>query len=141
MRRRARNGGMPGIGRPIFGIGGAVDPRKDEDGGFFPVRVFLGVLGNAERGAGEDRSIALRIVRLREIIPEFSAGERRVDARRHDRQQCEQHQEDLRKAAMEAGLTQNEPLSTGQISGFLTFEGGSRHVKRPPCRRVRVRGG
>jgi hypothetical protein len=120
---------MPGIGSLITGLRGAGRSGQDEDGGVVLVCFLLGVFGDAERGADEHRGVALRIVGLREIDPEFAAGERRVDGRRQDRQQGEQQQEDLRKAAMEAGPTQNEPLRSN--SGCFTFEGGSRHVKRP----------
>ena len=120
MRREAREGGKPGIGRLVFGIRGAVKRRKGEEGGFFLVCFFIEVFGNAERGADEGRSVAPRISGRRDIFLEFVAGERRVEGRRKNRQQREQHQEGLRKAAMEAGLTQNEPLSTRQFQHFIT---------------------
>ena len=102
-------GGKPGIDRLVFGILGAVKRRKSEEGRFFPVCFFVEVFGNAERGADKGRGIAPRISGRRDIFLEFAAGERRVEGRRKYRQQREQHQEGLRKAAMEAGLTQDEP--------------------------------
>src|SRR3546814_120073 len=124
MRREMRERGRPGIGRLIFGIRGAMERPKGGEGGvflawLFLIRFFLEVFGNAERGADGDRSVAPRIGGCRDVLLEFVAGERRVEGRRKDRQQREQRQEDLRKAAMEAGLTQNEPLPTRQFQHFL----------------------
>lgn len=118
MHREVGEGGKPGIGRLVFGIRGAVERRKGEEGGFFLVCFFIEVFGNAERGADKGRSVAPRSSGRRDIFLEFAAGERRVEGRRKKRQQREQHQEGLRKAAMEVGLTQNEPLNTS-ISAFL----------------------
>ena len=112
MPREAGNRGKPDIARPIFGIRGALQRRKGEEGGFFPVCFFLEIFGNAERSGDEGRSVALRIGGRRDIFLELVAGERRVEHRRKDRRQRDQHQEDLGKAAMEAGLAQDEPLST-----------------------------
>src|SRR5262245_15174509 len=106
MGRRAAEGEKPGIGRPIFGARGAVERREGEESRFFLVRFFLGLLGKAEYGAEEARGVAPGIGGRRDlflgtVLLEFVAGVRRVDSRRKGRQQCEQHQEDLRKAAME----------------------------------------
>ena len=125
MRGEAGKGGKPGFDRLIFGIRGAVERRQGEESGFFRVLFFLDILGYAERGAEGGLGIAPRIGGRRDIFLEFIAGERRVEGRRKDRQQREQHQEDPRKAAMEAGLTQNEPLSTRRFQDFL-------HSRRAP---------
>lgn len=132
MRREVREKGRPGICRSIFRLLGAMERRKIEEDDFFLVcfRFFLEFFGNAERGTAGDCSVTQRIGGRRDVFLEFVAGERRVESRRKDRQQREQRQEDLRKAAMEAGLTQNEPLSARRFQRFFTFEDDPRHVKR-----------
>ncbi|MEO3431756.1 hypothetical protein [Inquilinus sp. CAU 1745] len=132
MRGEVREKGRPDIGRLISGILGAMERRKVEEGGFFLVCFcfFLEFFGNAERGAAGVRGVTPRIGGRRDVFLEPVAGARRVEGRRKRRQQREQRQEDLRKAAMEAGLTQNEPLSARRFQRFFTFEDGPRHVKR-----------
>ena len=110
----------------MFGIRGAPERRKGEEGGFFLVLFLVEFFGDAERGADGGRGVAPWIGGRRDIFLEFVAGERRVEGRRKNREEREQHQEDLREAAMEAGLTQNEPLSTRQISAHL-------HSRRVPA--------
>ena len=134
--------GKPGSGCPVFVIRNAVERRKGGQGGFFLVsRVFLilEVFGGAEEGTGEGCGAVPRIGGRRDVFVGVVAGERRVEGWRKDRQQREQHQEDLRKAAMEAGLTQNEPRSTRQFQHFSTFGKGFRHVKRPAVPRDSLR--
>ena len=121
--------GKPGSGCPVFVIRNAVERRKGGQGGFFLVsRVFLilEVFGSAEEGTGEGCGAVPRIGGRRDVFVGLVAGQRRVEGWRKDRQQREQHQEDLRKAVMEARLTQNEPLSTRQISAHL-------HSRRVPA--------
>ncbi|HWK12764.1 MAG TPA: hypothetical protein VNS02_00080 [Rhizobiaceae bacterium] len=78
----------------------------------FRVRFVLEILDEAECGADKGRRVVSRIGRGGDMWSEGVIGARRVDDGRKDGQQRDQHQKDLRKAAMEAGLTQNEPLST-----------------------------
>ena len=131
--------GKPGSGCPVFVIRNAVERRKGGQGGFFLVsRVFLilEVFGSAEEGTGEGCGAVPRIGGRRDVFVGVVAGERRVEGWRKDRQQREQHQEDLRKAVMEAGLTQDEPRSTRRFQHFSTFGKGFRHVKRPAVPRL-----
>ena len=130
MRRRAGKGRTPSIGRLVPGILCAVKRRKGKEDGFFlVVFFFIDIFGNAERGADEGRSVTPRIGGRRHIFLGLVTGEWCVKGRRKNRQQREQHREGLHKDAMEAGLTQNQPLPTRQFQHVFTFGEGPRHVK------------
>jgi len=112
MRRKAGEGGDPGVRRPICGLRNAAKRRNGVEDRVFRVRFVLEILDEAECGADKGRRVVSRIGRGGDMWSEGVIGARRVDDGRKDGQQRDQHQKDLRKAAMEAGLTQNEPLST-----------------------------
>lgn len=112
MRSGARDGGNPGIDRPVVAIGGAGKRRKGDEDGVVLIGLLVDVLDEAERHGDEGRRIALRVGRRRDVFAETVAGERRVEGRRKDRQQRHEHQEGPREAAMETGLTQNDPPGT-----------------------------
>ena len=112
--------------------------QEESGGGLFLVRLFLEILGNAERRADEAGAVAPRIGRRRDIVLDLIAGERRVETRREGREQREDCKEDLRKAAMEARLTQNEPPSTRQWPEFcdsprgpVQSQAAAQHEPRP----------
>jgi len=112
MRRKAGEGGDPCIRRPICGLREAAKQRNGMEDSVFRVCFVLEILDDAECGADKGRRVVSRIGRGGDMCSERVIGAWRVDSGRKDDQQPDQHQKDLRKAAMEAGLTQNEPLST-----------------------------
>jgi hypothetical protein len=116
MRREAADGRAPGIGDAIFGGSAAMERREKESGCLFLVRLFLEILGNAERRADEAGAVAPRIGRRRDIFLDLIAGDRRIESRRKGREQREDRKEDLCETAMEARLTQNEPPSMRRLS-------------------------
>lgn len=130
MRREPVDRGNPGISRPVLGRDRAMERGEDEGGSLLLIRLlFLEVLGGSEGGAEKIDAVAARIGRRRDILLGLAAGKRRIEIRRKRCEQREERQKDLRKAAMEAGLTQNDLPRHVNDRSWATFGEGWRKVK------------